>query len=207
MPIKHKSIEGDCIASIAMKYGFFPDTVWQDSANSELRGRRKNPNILSPGDVVVIPDKRVKTVAKPSDEHHKFRRRGVPEKLVIQLLSNDKPRASEEYRLEIDGQLIHGCTDEEGILEHWVPPGAKEGRLLVGATDEEYILAIGSLPPLTEEAGIQRRLANLGFLEADKPDDTEYKQAIEAFQSHYGLKVTGDVDQDTRDKILEEHGC
>jgi hypothetical protein len=205
VPIKHQVTEGDCIASLGMVYGLFPDTIWKDDANRELRDRRGNPNVLMPGDVVVVPDKRVREVSKPSDEHHKFRRRGVPEKLLIQLMTGGQPRAFVEYTLEIDGRPIHGCTDDQGRLEHWIPPAAKEGRLLIGE-GEEYELAVGALPPLAEETGVRRRLVNLGYLDNEKADENALQLAVQSFQADNALKVTGELDQQTREKLREIHG-
>ena len=33
---KYTVKQGDCISSIADKYGFFPDIIWNDSKNSKL---------------------------------------------------------------------------------------------------------------------------------------------------------------------------
>ncbi len=79
MPDQHVASDSDCIASIAFHYGFFPDTVWNHAGNAALRQQRNNPNVLSPGDVVIIPDKRRKEITRPDHARHRFRRKGVPE--------------------------------------------------------------------------------------------------------------------------------
>jgi hypothetical protein len=60
VPQRHTVRQGDCIASISFRNGFLPETIWNDPNNAELR-RTKHPNILKPGDIVFIPDKRPKT--------------------------------------------------------------------------------------------------------------------------------------------------
>ena len=57
MPTKHTVQEGECVSSIAHDYGLLPNTVWEYEENRTLRELRKNPNVLLPGDVLVIPDK------------------------------------------------------------------------------------------------------------------------------------------------------
>jgi hypothetical protein len=44
---KYTVKQGDCISNIAFKYGFFPDTIWNDSKNSKLRQDRKDQMTFS----------------------------------------------------------------------------------------------------------------------------------------------------------------
>ena len=75
MPTEHVIQQGETIASLALQYGFFPDTIWNDSANAELKRSRQDPHVLLPGDLVTVLDKRLKEVAKPDKARHRFRRR------------------------------------------------------------------------------------------------------------------------------------
>ena len=203
---KHIVKEGDCISSIAFQNGFFPETIWKDAANDELREQRKNPNVLMPDDVVAIPELRLKEVEKPSGEKHKFRRRGVPEKLRFQMLLNNQPRSDLEYTVDIDGKLTKGLADVDGNVEIWVPPDATKGKLII-SKEEQYDLALGALPPIAKEVGVRARLVNLGYLEDPKADSEVYQRAIEAFQSGHSIALTGKADKETQEKLLEIHGC
>lgn len=120
---------GDCISSIAFKHGLFPGTVWDDPKNSKLKEERKNPNILAPGDVVHVRDIEEKEEDCASEERHRFRKKGVPEKLIVQFKIGDKPRADEDYVLDIDGALSEGKTDKDGKIDIWIPPDAKKGKI------------------------------------------------------------------------------
>ena len=75
--------QGDCISSIAQKHGLFWDKVWNHPKNANLQERRKDPNVLSPGDVVFVPDKDEKEESGATEQRHRFKRKGVPEKLRI----------------------------------------------------------------------------------------------------------------------------
>jgi hypothetical protein len=59
MSTEHKVKQSECIYSISDGYGFFPNTVWNDPSNAELKERRQVPGILFPGDIVVVPDKQL----------------------------------------------------------------------------------------------------------------------------------------------------
>ena len=200
--------QGDCISSIAFKYGFFPDTIWNDSKNSKLKQDRKDPNVLLPGDEVYIRDKEEKEESCASEERHSFRRKGVPEIFNIQFKINDEPRANEAYVIDIDGELSEGQTDENGIAEIWIPPNAKKGKISFRDTGEEYELELGELDPITEISGVQQRLQNMGFYEGpiDGKMSEELEQAIRIIQERNDLEPTGKLDETTRDMIQEEHG-
>ena len=199
--------QGDCISSIAYEHGFFPDTIWNDSKNSSLKQKRKDSNVLLPGDVVYIRDKEQKEESCSSEKRHRFRKKGVPAEFVLQLLEDDEPRAGVDYTLEIDGQMFSGKTDSEGKLMHSIPPDAKKGNLVIDGT-EEHELELGELDPVTEERGLRARLENLGFIAgAQDSSADELKEAIEAFQQKNNLNVTGQADDQTRKKLLEIHGC
>lgn len=78
MSTDHTVRQGECINSLAERYGFFPDTLWDAAENKDLRDLREDPNILQPGDVVYIPDLTPREESGGTDDLHRFRRRGVP---------------------------------------------------------------------------------------------------------------------------------
>lgn len=202
----HTVEQGECISSIAFQYGFSPQALWNDDGNAGLRKLRGNPNVLYPGDQVAIPAKRQKSVPCQTGKVHRFRRLGVPEKFRMQLQKSGKPRAELHYRLQIDGQEVSGVTDGDGRLEHWIPPSAKRGVLTIG-DEESYVLQLGHLDPLEEKSGVVARLVSLGFLQSSSVSDTEICEAVKRFQEHFkGLKITGEIDEETRAKIREVYG-
>lgn len=205
---KYTVKQGDCISSIAFKYGFFPDTIWNDSKNSKLKQDRKNPNVLKPGDEVYIRDKEEKEESCASEKKHQFKRKGVPEKLRIQFMDEeDKPRANEAYVLDIDGEISEGETDPNGKVEISIPPNAKKGKIKFRKGGDQYKLDLGELDPIEEISGVQARLACLGYFrgEVDGLMSEELTCAIRNFQESKGLEPTGKLDKATREKIQQAH--
>lgn len=207
MPANHTVKEGECISSIAFDYGFFPETIWNDSHNADLKETRKSPNVLLPGDIVYVPDKRESEADIAVEKRHPFRRKGVPEIFKLQLLDeNDKPRSGVRYKLVVDGKELTGTTDGSGRLQQPISPKAQTAELLIDP-HERYELKLGRLEPVDSEKGVRVRLVNLGFLGEVNAKRAEYKSALEQFQKTCSLPVTGEPDEATRKKLLEEHGC
>ena len=207
MPIEHTVKSGECISSIADQYGFFPDTVWNHSGNATLKTKRKDPNLLLPGDLVVIPDKQLKTVDKPPEQKHRFRKKGVPALLRLQIFDGETLRSDQSYTLTVDGKIHRGTTDGDGILEVEIPPDAKEADLTIGPDEFRVHLELGRVPPADELQGVLTRLNNLGY-DCGRPEDglTEQAQeAIKAFQYRYKLEQTGKADAPTKDKLAQLH--
>src|SRR4028118_472280 len=112
MPINYQVKPGDCISSISFEHGFFPDTIWNHPENAELKKLRKNMNVLRPGDVVIIPDKRIKEVFEPTNQVHRFKMKSTPPKLRIQFMFDGQPRANVPYELIIEGNLVSKPGDK-----------------------------------------------------------------------------------------------
>ena len=206
MPVKHTAEEGDSVIKLADQHGHFAATIWNDAANAELKKKRKDMNVLLPGDVVVIPDKRVKEVKKPTGEKHVFRRKGIPAIYRLQLFDVEEPRANQTYKLTVDGQLYEGTTNENGILEEFVPATSQQGELIVGPDEFRLLIDFGHLDPITEIIGIQKRLNNLGyFCEEDGTLNESTQDALADFQYRFGMEDTGEPDEATVRKLEEVH--
>jgi N-acetylmuramoyl-L-alanine amidase len=202
MATEHRVAPGECLSSIAYRYGFHPDTIWDRPENAGIRAQRRSMFQLVPGeDVVFIPDLRVRDEGAATGRVHRFRRRGVPEVLRIRLRDADgQPRAGIDYRLEIDGTVHEGQTAADGLVEHFIPNDAGAGSLTLVGTGEVYALALGHLWPVTEIRGVQQRLRNRGYYQ-DAPIDGRLgdatRSALTAFQRARGLEPTGEPDEAT----------
>jgi hypothetical protein len=131
------------------------------------------------------------------------------EKPAPSTAPQDEPHADIPYTLEIEGTLIKGTTNSDGMIECSIPPNAKEGKLILepGTLDELVIrLKLGHLDPIGEPSGAQARLSNLGYRCGDPDSDNpNIERALRDFQARHQLKTTGELDQPTRDKLDQVH--
>lgn len=215
MPATHIVKPGECLSSIAAKYGFASwKTIYDDPANSDFKAKRPNPNLIYAGDALVIPDKKKKSSGKPTGKKHKFKVK--TEKTLLRL----KPDVPETYRYVLDVGLrsYKGKTDGKSVLEHEIRPDAEEATLtLWPASDGDdppddairYALAIGHQAPLEETAGVQGALTALGYYwgEIDGIAGPITQEAVKAFQLDQGDEPTGIIDDPLRDKLRQKHGC
>jgi hypothetical protein len=200
---------GDCISSIALEHGHFWKKLWNHPNNAELKQVRKNPNVLLPGDQVFVPELEPKEESCATEQTHKFVRKGEPSKIKLVLMSGGQPRKEQEYTLEIDGKLKNGKTGPDGSVEFVIPGNARSGKITVGPDSEEFPLELGGVDPIEELSGVQARLNNMGYDcgGADGEMTGETGESIRRFQKDNGLKESGEVDDQTRARLKEVHGC
>lgn len=200
---------GDHLAKIAARFGFRDHhTVWDHPDNAPLRAQRSNPNVLLPGDQVVIPEHEQKSVTAATGKRHRF----VAEqsRLVLRLVlrrPDGSNHADLACTLELDGTQTSLVTDNAGMIERPLRPDTRFAELRAG--DVVRRLSIGDLHPVDSESGLRSRLANLGYLleEPGRDEREALRSAVEEFQCDVGLKVTGEVDAQTQARLLESHGC
>lgn len=105
-PKVHIVKPGDTLSSIAVLYGLgFAgwQAIYDDARNSELREKRPNPDLIQPGDEIVIP-----TVAELQA------RRWIE---IVVTDSDGAPRKGEKFRLETcKGQVRKGAADNGGLI-------------------------------------------------------------------------------------------
>jgi hypothetical protein len=203
--------QSDSAESIAYRHGHIIDTVWNHPRNEALRTLRRDPHVLLPGDRLFVPDRCRKTVKAATGGVHRFRRRGVPSHLTVVLAIGQEVLANLHFELEIGGATRSGVTDAEGRISVPVMPDAPHSRLVVdpGGRNLAFELALRRLDPITETTGIQGRLRNLGYYQGDV--DGLFGQftllSVQRFQADHGLPARGEMDEDTRERLLTAHGC
>lgn len=196
---KHVVQQGECLTSIAHRYGFGdPAKIWGHAQNKALADKRGNGHILFPGDELFIPPREAKAVGvargKKVEVTVKLPRRHL--ELVIRT-SKHEPIAGADWVLAFDGQELRGKTGPDGKLETEVPATTGKARLTVGKLVWE--LAIGHLDPILDApddgvSGLQGILKALGVL-AGRVTGTwtrETHDAVVAVQRWLGHAPTGE---------------
>lgn len=208
--------QGDCLSSIAKAFGFSDwRKIYDDPQNAAFKKKRPNPNVIFPGDVVIIPQKQAKQLAKQAGQAHTFKLRQQKTKLRLRLTDDtNQPFANAPYELRLDGKKFEGKTAGDGKLEQEIPADARDGQVdLFSEKDGQkqliasFPLSIGHLDPVEEASGVQSRLNNLGFHcgAVDGVIGALTQAALRAFQEKHGLSVTGSADKATRDKLRQLH--
>lgn len=199
--------QGECLATIAAQHGYSWQTIYNAPENAALRRRRPNPNVLYPGDVVEIPERRPVEARIATGRQHTFK---VPrEKWVLRLRLRDhdhEPIGGVEWTLVMDGidEPLEGTTGDDGLIAVALPAHARRARLT--AMGQTHALDIGGLDPISRVTGIQQRLTRLGYHPgaADGIVGPKTRAAIMAFQeSQDDIRDTGRLDDATRHRLQE----
>jgi N-acetylmuramoyl-L-alanine amidase len=209
----HLVAQGEHASGIAEQYGFGSfDVIWQHAENKALRDKRKDPNVLLPGDEIYIPDAQLKQLTVPSEKRHTIVVHRPKAKLRLVLLDAlGDPIANVKGDLTLKSEKKPVTTDGEGLIEVEIPLSEKTAVLEVEGL--VYDLAIGHLDPENTATGADSRLVNLGyrFVEPeDLRDDgrrAELIFAAELFAHDHDVKPQKGQYQAVLDKLRQTHGC
>jgi N-acetylmuramoyl-L-alanine amidase len=209
----HTVRQGECLTKIAALHHFGDwHTIYDHPNNADFRRKRPDPHVIFPGDRLFIPDRTATPVQTGASHVFAVGRPKKMLRLAVEDLAGARV-AGAPYTLVVEGEAYTGTTSGEGMVEHLVPATAEEGSLEVDG--RVWPLRIGHLNPMAQTpdrgaSGVQARLRNLGYY--DGPVDgvlgADAQAALRRFQrDHPPLAVDGECGQDTRDKLIERHGC
>jgi len=176
MPTNYIVKQGDHLTKLARTYGFADyHTIWDAPENQSLKDQRKNPNILYPGDNLVIPDKETKEESRPTEKKHTFKVQRDKLMLRIVLLDMDKkPMAGHACTLMVETESKNFTTKSDGLLEEEISAQAVTGKLRdkgkpgsSSSTPRDIPIKIGHLDPIDTVSGQIARLNNLGYNAGD----------------------------------------
>jgi hypothetical protein len=220
--MKYVIKQGDCLSSLAGAFGL---ASWKDlydyPDNTQLKKQRSNPNVVAPGDVVMVPDSATqkKTVPCATGKAYLFVLDAPKVKLRILLQDwQEEPYAGKKFEVTVDGKLFRGKTDGEGLIDIPIPAAAQSGRLKVWLDDDDddpspgidRDLDIGHLDPTDCVTGLQARLQNLGHrCEVNGNLDEDTLAAVRAYREKAGLQEVEDddalIDDELRSHLLKLH--
>lgn len=211
---KHTVRQGECLVSIAKMYGFEdPSEIYQDANNADLRQRRPNPNLLYPGDTIVIPAHELKAFDLATGQRHRVVVQVPKRKIRVRMLdARREPMKNMPFKIEAGGRVYEGQSDGDGIVEKTVPAEVEAATLSIG--DVTVPLQLGHLNPNdnTQDNGVsalQARLKNLGYAPGriDGRIGPRTRAALRRFQADNDLEVTGEPDDATLAALRDGHGC
>ena len=205
--------QGECIATIAQANGLSSEALYKHPDNAELRKKRPNPNILHPGDNVMIPQRETKSVSVGTGAMHRFQVRLPRRELRLVLLDHyGKAIAGASYVLEVEGECLKGQTTGDGEIRQSISGDPR--TLTLSIRGRRLIFDCSCLNPLTDvpdggTSGARERLRNLGYAVGDGLDnpDSGTRTALALFQHEAKLEVTGKLDDATRSKLIAAHRC
>ncbi|WP_437274390.1 peptidoglycan-binding protein [Sorangium sp. So ce375] len=208
---QHVVSQGECIFSIAARYGHRWSDLWDHEANSSLRVTRKNPAVLLPGDLVTIPPASPPSLSIQEGQTHRFKIRAQT-RLKLRFVHGAAVLSNKPVMVRtLNGRDIETQTDKYGCIDVAIPLHARRVIVSLGERGElgYYVVGVGYLDPVATISGIQGRLRNLGlyFGEVDGEPSPLLETSIRRFQQQQGLNATGEIDDPTRDSLVSEHGC
>lgn len=177
--------------------------------NQRIKEARKNPYVLNPGDIVDVPGSTAAELRFTRGGTARYRTTIPKARLKLTLETADgSALASKRFELAIPGckDAIRGTTDAKGNLDVPVPAHAMQGELRLFLQDDQPLtipVRIGHLDPASTATGIGGRLKNLGYAVGD--DAAGLAEAVRAFQRDQGLDETGELDEATREHIVNRH--
>jgi hypothetical protein len=200
MPKDYIVQAGETLMSIATAAGFRTiKSICDHPANAELLKTRPDPNLVCPGDKLVLPDLVTKELECATGQEHTFRVKGSPTYFRT-VLKDDDGRACKEtkFKLEFGGRTVEGTTKEDGVIEQVIPADTKEVKVTAWIDDRDgkdgftWLVKLNSYEPIGSVRGLQIRLNNLGFdcgpITGEMNDETQ--DAIEAFKDFFELDTT-----------------
>jgi len=190
--------------------------LWNDSANADLKSKRKSPGNLHPGDALVIPDPEPKFDDGATGARHRFTsEEDTPVLRLVVKNPDGSPISERPYALHIDNELVADAyTASNGLIEHEIPATAKAGTLRVYPDETKpafyyhWKLKLGWLNDESTLRGVQGRLRNLGYPAGpvDGVSGKKTRRGIRLFKQDQGLEpVDEELDETTRGQLVAMH--
>jgi len=204
--------QGDTMLSIASENAYPSwEMIWQRAENKDLRGKR-DPQVLSAGDVIFLPDIVPEPVEVTSGQHLTLVAKSLAAAFRTTVLDEfGKPLTNCKYQLSVGSASYSGSTNYTGQIERKIDPKAGSGTLVVyvGKAQRKLVfnLRLGELDPVEKDSGVKARLNNLGFDcgSSNGALDAASQAALKNFQIVHRLPVTGKADDATKKRLVTVH--
>ena len=147
MAKKYVVQKGDSLASIAEKHGFIAQTLWDDPNNKVIKQKRTDPDMLVPGDVLLIPDKKIKEASANAGGRVKFKIKRSPIKLRLKIFEEPTDPVLQQSGAASDSEAEE--THIEDPVDNAAPEQAAKnkpysievmGKWISGSTNGERVI-------------------------------------------------------------------
>jgi hypothetical protein len=224
-PASHPVVAGDCLWTLAVKYGMPEEAIWKDGGNAVLAQKYKNGYTLMPGSMVAIPAPRPKTMPRDTGLIHDFVIQDLPREKVVRFVNRGKPAAEGiAVKVKFTGMgELDLTTGKDGEIRFPVPLAATEAQIAVPDLGLElYKLQLGKLRPVESPEGVLERMKMLGYyadprpgkdgMETAEKKKKELERAVTAVQKTNGVPVAkvnddGTVDDATQAALVKLCGA
>lgn len=207
--------QGDYLAKIAREHGYTDFmAVWNAGENAALRQERESPNVLFPGDVVLLPDLGARHEDGQTEQRHHFVLKGNV--LKLRLVVEDAFRTlvrDTNCDLDVGGRTNELRTDGDGRVELEIAKDTEQARFVLREADSVFNdtvldIRVGELDPVSKLDGQVKRLINLGYLRKPVADRNaaEFLSAMQEFQCDHDLLVDGRCGPVTQAQLEKVHG-
>src|SRR4051812_28766459 len=95
--------QGDHLGKLAFRHGADAETVWKHDKNKELAARRKNPDMLCPGDVLYLPTEPAPPLHLAPGAANRYRARIPTVPVSIRLATKRRSVANQPFE-------VHGAV-------------------------------------------------------------------------------------------------
>jgi len=199
---------GECVATIAAKYGIPWKAIWDAPENAMLRRTRSDPNVLAAGDKVIVPKPKPRQEPVQAGQNNKFVVKREKVRLYLQLKAGPDPLGGEDWEILCGDKKAQGTTESDGLVEAEIPHDENEAILILPKRKQKFTLALGELDPIDTVRGAQARLHNLGLYNGERSGnlDDATRTAIEQLQTIEKLPVTGKYDSATQKALAKIYG-
>jgi hypothetical protein len=216
MPTKPYVIrQGDHLAKLAFGAGCSPEEIWKHPDNEALVATRGDGSQLRAGDVLRIPDAPRKRLPFRHEVTNAYVAAMPTMPLQVRVGSVSHLLADEPYRIEgLGEEVIEGRSSADGLIKLQVPIDQRELTLILPERDERFRVMVGNLDPIDDPSGLRMRLCNLGYYGTTVAgedshavtEEGQLRAALLAFQAAADLPPSGDLDDATRDMLIQAHG-
>lgn len=214
---------GDYLSSIARNFGTTPDAIWSDPANADLKKKRRNPEILAPGDVLFLRRVKPKWLSVTVGSTNSFTGK-VPTAQVQVVLRDSAGTPLANKNVTTSPKLGDDplSTDGSGLLTLVVPLTLRTISVVVADSGPRFDIRVGGLDPHDTPSGLLSRLRQLGHVahedhaigrrswlmpHARAVGQLALARGIESFQRANDREVTGEPSADLHDAVRQAHGC